>query len=59
MLGPSVILIGTPFSFGYSLFARALAPDRGFAYTAFGLSIFELVALLGLLIKFLIAPLMG
>jgi hypothetical protein len=46
MLGPGMILIGSPLAFGYSLHARTSAPDRGFAYAALGLSAVELLAFL-------------
>ena len=48
MLGPGIVTVSTPFAFGYSLHARSLASDRGFAYAALGLSSVELLGFLAM-----------
>ena len=53
MLGPSVVLAGTPLAFGTSVVAFGRARDRGFALVALALSGLELAGLLALLWLFL------
>jgi hypothetical protein len=52
MLGPSIILLGTPIAFGVSVAAVRRATDRVFAIIALALSGLELLGLLALLCLF-------
>ena len=50
MLGPGMILAGTPFSAGYSMNAVRRAPDRGFAVGALASSMLQFLGLVVLLV---------
>ena len=54
MLGPSIIAAGTPFAFGYSLFAHARTTRRRLTYPAIIISALEVVAILYIIIDGLI-----
>jgi len=49
MLGPSMIVVGTPLAFGMSVAAICRTTDRTLAIIALGLSGLELTGLLALL----------
>ena len=55
MLGPSIIAAGTPFAFGYSLFAPARTTRLGLTYPAIIISALEVIAILYIIIDGLIS----
>jgi hypothetical protein len=50
MLGPGIIVLGTPSALAVAIYAMARAADRGFALAALGISAAELLLVLTVLV---------
>lgn len=55
MLGPSMILAGTPLAIGYSGYAKRYATNIGLAEVAYRMSVYEAIGIVLLIIALVVA----